>query len=203
MQLNLPSLLTLSLALLAPSPTTAKATSTTTTTKLTLRIPPSQPLPNPHTLPSSTRATLSTLGTILSAPLSSDNGFVFQNLSAGSYLAEVHCRTHGFVPMRVDVLAPADGDDKDSNGWEVKVWETFRGNEWGNTGERFNVEGDERGFVVDVKVTGQKGYYMERPKCEYTFWGPDLGRGRGEGGEKRQTVLKVDKLLTSLGQSCL
>jgi hypothetical protein len=51
----------------------------------------------------------------------------------------------------------------------VGVWETFRGNEWGNRGvEKFRVAGDtgsKEDVVVDVKVMGRKGFYEARQTC--------------------------------------
>ena len=120
-------------------------------TTLTLSLPPSPGLPNPNALPPSTRASLSSLGVLLTAPLSTHNTFVFRNVTAGSYLADIACATHAFAPLRVDV--DIDG---------VKAWETYRGNEWGNRGEGSPLTGD---GVVEVRVLGGKGYFSERSKC--------------------------------------
>ncbi|TEA16597.1 ER membrane protein complex subunit 7 [Colletotrichum sidae] len=135
---------------LALLPTTLLAAS------LTLQIPSSAALPNPYTLPPSTRATLSTLDAAFSAPLSISNTFVFRNLSApGSYLVDVHCATHAFAPLRLDVAA--DG--------ALSAWETYRGNDWDNKGEVYaakDFEGGTRGF--EVRVLGAKNYFVERSK---------------------------------------
>lgn len=53
----------------------------------------------------------------------------------------------------------------------VEVWQTFRGNEWGNKGEvvqvqDVNVDGKVYGF--EVRVGGGKEYFLERSGCEYT-----------------------------------
>ena len=153
-----------------------------TTTTLTLRIPASAPfLPNPHLLPASTRATLTTLGRALTAPLSVANTFVFRNVSAGSYLADIHCVTHAFAPLRVDVgvavagveVGAGSGKGKGGKGLGVRAWETFRGNDWANTGEGAAVGeyGDGNGGkVVEVRVLGGKGYFMERSSCEFFFF---------------------------------
>lgn len=120
-------------------------------TTLTLSLPTNQLLPNPNTLPPSTVATLSTLGQPpYTAPLSTANTFTFRNLTAGSYLADIHCATYAFVPLRVDVL---DGD--------IKVWETYRGNDWNNKGEAIAPVGGK----YEVRVLGYKNYFMERSKC--------------------------------------
>lgn len=119
---------------------------------LTLRVPGPPAVPNPNALPPSTHATLSTLGQPShSAPLSTSNTFVFRNISAGSYLADVHCPTIAFAPLRVDV----------GEGGDVKVWETFRGNDWDNKGEALP-----KGIVgYEVRPLGVKSYFMERSKC--------------------------------------
>lgn len=120
---------------------------------ITLRLPGPPSLPNPNALPPSTHATLSTLGQPpYSAPLTTANTFVFRNVTSGSYLADVHCQTFGFAPLRVDV----EGENED-----VKVWETFRGNDWDNKGEA--VPKDSVGY--EVRVLGVKSYFMERSKC--------------------------------------
>ncbi|KAL2019435.1 hypothetical protein VTK56DRAFT_9640 [Thermocarpiscus australiensis] len=158
------------------------SSSSSTTTTITLRIPPHPLLPNPHTLPSSTRATLSSLGKALAAPLSTVNTFVFRNVTPGSYLVDVHCPTHAFVPLRLDLAAArgdaaADGDTREDGqeekkkkkkgGLSVAAWETYRGNDWGNKGEAVPVAdevGRLGGKVVDLQVGGEKGYFMERSR---------------------------------------
>ncbi|KAH9908056.1 hypothetical protein F4778DRAFT_777422 [Xylariomycetidae sp. FL2044] len=77
----------------------------TTTLVLTIPASPNNHLPNPHALPPSTHATLTRLGRPTHrAPLTAANTFVFRNVTAGSsYLADVHCGTHVFAPLRVDV----------------------------------------------------------------------------------------------------
>ncbi|KAL2117046.1 hypothetical protein VTJ04DRAFT_9214 [Mycothermus thermophilus] len=150
---------------------------TSQTAKLTLRLPApgTNPLlPNPAALPASTRATLSTLGLSYAAPLSADNTFVFPavNITTGggsqggaSYLAEVHCPTHAFAPLRLDVFKTLDpGEGGKGEVVTVKAWETIRGNDWGNKGEEVKVlgGGEGKGFEVEVRVLGGKGYFMER-----------------------------------------
>lgn len=137
------------------------------TTSITLALPPSASLPNPAALPPSTRASLSSLGVLLVAPLSTQNTFVFRNVSAGSYLADVACATHAFAPLRVDV----DLVSGEAGGVTVKAWETYRGNEWGNRGEGVVPAGE--GGWLEVRVLGGKGYYSERSKClclPVPFW---------------------------------
>jgi O-acetylhomoserine/O-acetylserine sulfhydrylase len=165
--LNLPS------TLASTTPIHDRAAKETTTTKITLRLPPAgqnPALPNPHLLPAATHATLTTAGRALSAPLSTANTFVFRDVAPGSYLVDVHCATHGFVPYRLDVTFPRlTGEEK--GGLEVSVGETFRGNDGGNLGEGVPVGvGAGGGEVeVEVRVKGGKGYFMERSGCEFFF----------------------------------
>ncbi|KPM34481.1 hypothetical protein AK830_g12095 [Neonectria ditissima] len=143
MHLTTPTLTTLLLLLL---PAAASAAS------LTLYLPAK---PNPFSLPPSTHATLSTLGARASAPLSAVNTFVFHNVSAGSYLVDVHCQTDAFHPLRLDVPADAAGP--------LQAWETYRGNDWANKGEAVPVRDGSAGRGVDLRALGSKSYFMERP----------------------------------------
>lgn len=123
----------------------------TLSARVLVSVPSSIHLPNPATLPSTTSATLTTLSSSLHAPLSASNEFDFRNVSAGSYLLDVHCASHVFAPLRVDV--GADGD--------VQAWQHFRGHDWDNKGETMGAG------AIEVKVLGAKGYYLERSGCEY------------------------------------
>jgi hypothetical protein len=125
----------------------------TVTAPLTILIPPAA-IP-PSLLPPSTSASLTTLGVTYTAPLQRDSRFVFRNVSAGSYLLDVHCRDYAFAPLRVDV------SDDGKGGLEVDAWQTWRGNEWGNKGERRG-----GGEVVEVSPVGGKEFYAERQGCE-------------------------------------
>lgn len=126
------------------------------TASITLYLPP---VPNPFTLPASTHATLSTLGSAFSAPISALNTFVFQNVTPGSYLADIHCKTDGFRPLRIDVARDADGKET------FQAWDTFRGNEWGNKGEALPVKDGSAGWGVEAKSLGKKLYFVDRPQC--------------------------------------
>ncbi|KAL2817225.1 hypothetical protein BDW59DRAFT_152818 [Aspergillus cavernicola] len=149
-------------------------TQSTLSSKLTLTIPSSSILPNPHALPADTHATLTStsLATPLKAPLTSSATFIFSGLAAhefklprnddvsGSYLLDIRSSEFVFAPLRVDV---------DSSGRVLGVWETFRGNEWGNRGVQKFASSDEQhkkqgdGEVkVDVRVVGRKGFYEVR-----------------------------------------
>jgi len=87
-------------------------------------------LPSISSIPPSTSVSLSRLGEAYSTHVLRDGKFLFRNVSAGSYLLGVHCREFTFAPLRVDV-DEADG--------QVEAWQTFRGNEWDNRGERRDV----------------------------------------------------------------
>ncbi|KAI8955883.1 Cys/Met metabolism PLP-dependent enzyme-domain-containing protein [Xylaria longipes] len=129
---------------------------------VTFSIPPSAQIPNPAALPPSTHATLTALGASYAAPLTVDNTFVFRNVTPDSYLGDVHCATHGFAPLRVDVIPVTAGQDKKPHGEDVslRVWETFRGNDWENKGEE--IRPATAGGAFPVKVLGSKVYYTER-----------------------------------------
>ncbi|KAG6002907.1 hypothetical protein E4U21_002518 [Claviceps maximensis] len=127
---------------------------------LTLSLPAT---PNPFALPPTTHATLSTLSAHHSAPLSNLNTFTFHNVTPGSYLADVHCPTDGFRPLRVDITP-----GNDAQGDVVQCWDTFRGNEWGNKGEAVAVvrtlgAGGAGVYGVEVKSLGKKIYFVDRP----------------------------------------
>ncbi|KAL4789369.1 hypothetical protein BDV19DRAFT_26319 [Aspergillus venezuelensis] len=151
--------------------------------KLTITIPPSSILPNPHSLPAETHATLtsSSLASPLKAPLTRAGTFTFADLAtadyngpsasasasegkddlSGSYLLDIRSSEYVFAPLRVDL---------DERGHVKGVWETFRGNEWGNRGvEKYirPVAGNEdvrtdKDVVVDATVIGRKGFYEVR-----------------------------------------
>lgn len=135
-------------------------------THLRIAIPPSNLLPNPATLPPSTTASLTTLSSLHRAPLRVDNTFDFRNVTSGSYLLDVHCHTHAFAPLRVDVH---EGEVN-----EVEVWGTFRGNEWANKGEALSVRKiTEEGQVIwafEVKLGAEREYFFERTGCKCPLW---------------------------------
>ncbi|KAI1210358.1 uncharacterized protein F4807DRAFT_423068 [Annulohypoxylon truncatum] len=133
-------------------------------TTFTLWIPSSPALPNPNALPPSTHATLSSLQQTYTAPLSAANAFAFRNVTPGSYLADVHCGTHAFAPLRVDVFAGKAGGGEKKEAWTgllVRAWETYRGNDWDNKGAEAPRSGGEYGRFP-VRVLGPKEYYIER-----------------------------------------
>ncbi|KAL4974366.1 hypothetical protein BDW66DRAFT_139961 [Aspergillus desertorum] len=148
----------------------------TLSSKLAITISPSPLLPNPHSLPADTHATLTSISLAkpLKAPLTRSATFVFSGLVAadykekhqddlsGSYLLDIRSAEYVFAPLRVDL---------DERGKVKGVWETFRGNEWGNRGVEKYVRpagekvGDGKGdedVVVEATAIGRKGFYEVR-----------------------------------------
>ncbi|KAB2579725.1 uncharacterized protein LTHEOB_7155 [Lasiodiplodia theobromae] len=141
---------------------------------LTFVIPP-HPAALPagaSSLPSSTHATLHARGAPLSAPLRRDGTFVFADVAPGSYLLSVHGRDHLFENLRVDVEEAVDYEGKDGEEKKgaagkkvekVRAWQTFRGNEWANRGEKRGESSAKGGeMLAEVRVLGRKEYYQER-----------------------------------------
>ncbi|KAJ5577395.1 uncharacterized protein N7459_006359 [Penicillium hispanicum] len=132
---------------------------------LTITIPPTTLLPNPHVLPATTHATLTTLPAdgkdhILTTPLTRRSTLVFSDFASGqpeSYLLDIRAGEFIFAPYRVDVSA---------DGTVLGVWETFRGNPWDNRGsEKYvvDVAGKRQSdVVVEAKLVARKGFYEER-----------------------------------------
>ncbi|KAF1961226.1 hypothetical protein CC80DRAFT_488554 [Byssothecium circinans] len=121
---------------------------------------PATPLVNPSTLPSTTHATLQSSGPPLDAYITRANSFNFNNVSAGSYLATIHCRDYAFEPLRIDVTVEESIEGSGEQREVVRAWQTFIGNEWDNKGEGKGEGGS--GLVIEVKPLGQKNYYQER-----------------------------------------
>lgn len=162
MHFSLPSLLLLGISSLVSA------------SSLTITIPVSSPLPNPHVLPATTHATLTTLPSggkdhILFASLTRSATFVFHDLPSSSsdaqpesYLLDIRSAgDYVFAPYRVDVAA---------DGSILGIWETFRGNPWDNRGaEKYivDVAGKKQvDVVVEAKVLGRKVFYEQRAQCE-------------------------------------
>lgn len=138
-----------------------------TALSLTLHLLPPSSLPNNFLpLPPSTHATLTTNGTVLTAPLRRSGTFTFAALTAGSYLGEIYSRDVGFAPLRVDVHGRPD---------RIDVWQTFRGQEWGVKGERIGgsaaLEAGEKQeeIWVEVRGIGRKAFYEEKTGCEISL----------------------------------
>jgi hypothetical protein len=137
--------------------------SLTSAARLLLQIP-NTALVNPSILPSTTHATLQSSGEPLDAYLTRSNTFNFNNVSAGSYLATVHCRDYAFEPMRIDVTLE---EAVEGNGEKemIRAWQTFLGNEWDNKGESRGEGGS--GLVIDARPVMAKYYYQERQGCKF------------------------------------
>jgi hypothetical protein len=145
---------------------------------LVLHLPPTTVLTNPQSLPPQTHATLTTNGTIIRAPFTRASTFLFPSLLPGSYLAEIWTPSYNFVPMRVDVdkvmIQGANGEMVEKidynrqggrlEGGSVEVWQTFRGNEWSNKGQKLG--GGEGVVDVQVQVLKERKLFEERPACE-------------------------------------
>lgn len=142
---------------------------------LTIQIPASAVLPNPHGLSANTHATLTTLSSSsqhqhaqpLTASLTRSANFIFPSLPATqkeSYLLDIRSREFVFAPYRVDVA---------TDGSILGIWETFRGNQWENRGaEKFVAQVSDKtnkpdAVTVDARVLAKREFYEERPKCEY------------------------------------
>ncbi|PYH42789.1 uncharacterized protein BP01DRAFT_359253 [Aspergillus saccharolyticus JOP 1030-1] len=146
---------------------------------LTIIIPSSSLLPNPHALPAGTHATLTTLPSSPSSPsqlaasLTRFATFVFAKIPAQSkpqsYLLDIRSPDFIFAPYRVDVAA---------DGSVLGIWETFRANPWDNRGpekhvfDTATVAGhNERisaaiksNVTVEARVLARRTFYEERPR---------------------------------------
>ena len=131
---------------------------------------PTTPLVNPATLPPTTHATIQASGPPQSARLSKANSFTFTNVSAGSYLATIHCRDYAFEPLRIDVAIEDATEGSGDKREVVKAWQTFIGNEWDNKGESRGEGGN--GLVIEARPLGLKEYYERREGCEYPLLRP-------------------------------
>ena len=168
-----------------------------TAARVTITIPSTPLLQNPSTLPPSTSASLQSQGAPQISSITRANTFVFDNVSAGSYLLTVYCRDYIFEPLRVDVTT-----SKSESGLkeEVKAWQTFRGNEWDNLGEMRGEGGSNA--VLEVRPLGAKEYYQERSSCEYhpsrSPWDKTLGRADGMATVSALAILKNPMILMAL-----
>lgn len=54
---------------------------------------------------------------------------------------------------------------------EVEAWRTFRGNEWGNKGEKIVVSAGGEGWVKveGLRALGGKEYLIQRQGCKFSF----------------------------------
>ncbi|KAL1311077.1 hypothetical protein AAFC00_001286 [Neodothiora populina] len=130
--------------------------------KLVVSIPSSPPLlPNPAALPASTHATLlGAAGQHYDARLTRSNTLLFDDLTPGSYLLDVHTRDFSFPSLRVEVsVSQADGDETDAQEL-IQGWQTFLGNEWNNRGASY---GEQKGeLLITLSPNQYKQYYQKR-----------------------------------------
>lgn len=147
-------------------PILASLASITSAARFLLQIPITHVV-NPSALSSTTHATLQSSGPPVDTYLTRSNTFNFNNISAGSYLATVHCRDYAFEPLRIDVSieepVEGSGDKKEV----IRAWQTFLGNEWDNKGESRGEGGN--GLVIEARPVGQKQFYQERAGCKPTL----------------------------------
>lgn len=144
-------------------PTLASLASLSSAARLLLQIP-NTALVNPSTLPSTTHATLQSSGPPQDAFLTRSNTFNFNNVSAGSYLAIVHCRDYAFEPLRIDVSVEEAVEGSGEKKEVIRAWQSFLGNEWDNKGESRGEGGN--GLVVEARPVGIKYFYQERQGCK-------------------------------------
>ncbi|RAL07314.1 uncharacterized protein BO97DRAFT_409116 [Aspergillus homomorphus CBS 101889] len=145
---------------------------------LTITIPSSNLLPNPHALPAGSHATLTTLPSSpspsqLIASLTRSATFVFAELptqlKAQSYLLDIRSSDFIFAPYRVDVA---------TDGSILGIWETFRANPWDNRGpEKYildaTIAAEQSGghsimatpdVTIEARVLARRNFYEERPR---------------------------------------
>ena len=86
----------------------------------------------------------------------------------------------------------------EGKGEVVKVWGTFRGNEWENKGEVVEVSTEKGVWSFDVEARGPKEYLVERPGCEFFRSGSCglrvVGLGLSDIGELDMRWFLVDLL---------
>ncbi|KAG8623167.1 hypothetical protein KVT40_008143 [Elsinoe batatas] len=139
---------------------------TTLAASLLITIPSSPPLlPNPSTLPPTTHATLLTsTGSLLTSRLTRQNTINFPSLPQGSHLLSLFTRDFSFPQYRVDVAPASDSTSPDTGtgtGTEtISIAQTFRGNEWSNTGPVVAKGNDT--LTVALPPLAKKEFYAQR-----------------------------------------
>lgn len=197
-QLPLGSLFSLRVLLILSIFLISVVNGSSSSSSLTIRIPPTQLLPNPHILPATTHTTLTSLSPtipLLKARLTRSGKFVFHDLdnllrpsrneddsnteAEEAVKAQAKSTDGGKEKMisflldvhsRDYVFAPFRVDIS-ADGKVVGVWETYRGNPWDNKGVERIVERDAEGknVIVEAKVVGMRGFYEERAKCMFFY----------------------------------
>lgn len=121
----------------------------TLATTLTLTLPASTP-----PLPVSTRAHLTTHGTIYTAPVTRAKNFVFRNLThPDDYNLDIYCRDWDFEPGVVIVKSTSEGH----------AVEVYRRNRKTNARGGRILPGE--GGAVEVKLGRRREYYEKRGGC--------------------------------------
>jgi hypothetical protein len=115
--------------------------------EITGSIPASNPhLANPALLPPSTILILSAHNRQYKTHPSTSGTFTFRNVTAGpSYLLQVECLTHSFMPLRIDT----------QNG-DVEVYQTFKANEWSHRGAKLS-------YPIRLAPSTTADYYIVSP----------------------------------------
>lgn len=117
----------------------------TNATSLTISVPA-----NLRFLPPSTRAILTTSGTVHKAPITRWNTFKLKDITyPATYILDIACRDYDFERLRVEV------DD----GGRLAVWTG-----WYGGGEKV-VEGSD--VALEVRVLRTRHYYEDRPGCMF------------------------------------
>ncbi|KAI4730836.1 hypothetical protein E4T49_01195 [Aureobasidium sp. EXF-10728] len=159
-------------------PTLSALLSTCAATSLHLSISPSSSLLDLSNLPSSTHATLyGPSGKRATAPLRTDNSFIFTNLEEGEWLLDVHARDHVFPSLRVDVVdpvsilpiqQPGDGEaaQVDATPETVTVYLTHPSNKWGHLGAKIAAStaalSSAEQLKVSVSAVAKRSFYEQR-----------------------------------------
>lgn len=129
------------------------------TASIRVRIPSSNLIPNPYTLPSSTHATLTSgSGPVLTASLRRGNYLQFDNVTTvGSHLLDVYTRDFVFAPYRIDIFPSADA----TGTVVIGAWETYRGTRWEDRGVSL-VATPTTDLTLSVKTLSTKNFYEQR-----------------------------------------
>lgn len=126
---------------------------------LRIRLPSSNLLPNPNTLPASTHATLtSSSGPPVKALLRKGNYIEFPDITTvGSHLLDLYSREYVFAPYRIDISPSPDSPGTVITG----AWETYRGTRWADRGVALVTAPTDK-LDLSVKVLAKKNFYEQR-----------------------------------------
>lgn len=134
---------------------------------LTLRIQPSQILPNPNNLPPSTHATLTANnGTILRSSLRRDNTIVFSAIdTTGTHLLSIFTKDYTFASYRIDTaISTTSTTGETSITFAAQI---YPGTQWSDTGPsllpRTTTTSSSSTLTITPKLLGAKIFYTPRP----------------------------------------